>query len=535
MKLLTSDLKIKFLGITPVLKDKTGVLNPQEIAALSALLTFKGKSIKKIFKDIEKKGGKVGEKIKLILQKSSLRGHASIATTPSFCLTYEGSKFLDWALTGFYFSSSLVSSGRRTETNEKDIVFPREIYNNKKAREIYYQRSKRNIDAHNHFLSKGISKDEARKILQQGIYGTGIIQLPVESFIAVKREYEAEKAWMPEEIGFFIQEVEKQAEKMGIDLLLATRAAAPRNVYPFPNIFKNPDKLNIVRELKAKEKIVDGRKIISIETLITKGLKEKIIQLKKKQKQFSSSLRQIKKNWKILSFLYQEIVRDYNSALRLKVLSAVPLGIWTEKKRHRTCLQDVESIFYCIDRTAKVFKKFELKIKNGKIKQKEIDEIEKVFSLPPSIKSEKDLLNNYLLSALESFDGYQKLISLKIKPKDAVFLIPRGIKTDILQEYDLYNFLIGYYPLRLCATADEEMRRNTLKEAALIKKTLSQKGYGWLGDLLVPKCQTLGFCPEEKSCFAISKIVKDYDSKFHREMKEELKKQFEKNLKNLGK
>ena len=65
--LLTSNLKVKFLGITPVLKDKTGVLNPQEIAALSALLTFKGKSIKKLLEDIKKKDGKVSDKIKKIL------------------------------------------------------------------------------------------------------------------------------------------------------------------------------------------------------------------------------------------------------------------------------------------------------------------------------------------------------------------------------------------------------------------------------------------------------------------------------------
>jgi hypothetical protein len=54
--LLTSDLKIKFLGITPLLKDRGGVLNPQEIAAFSGLLTFKGKSIKNLFRDALKKG-----------------------------------------------------------------------------------------------------------------------------------------------------------------------------------------------------------------------------------------------------------------------------------------------------------------------------------------------------------------------------------------------------------------------------------------------------------------------------------------------
>src|SRR4030042_73279 len=154
--ILTSDLKIKFLGITPFLKDRSGVLNPQEIVALSALLTFKGKAIKKLFKEIEGKGDSISERIQMILQKSSLRGHASIATTPSICLTYEGSKFLDSTLTGIYFSSSLVSSGRRTGTTEKDIVFPNKIYSNIKARQIYQTVSKQIISFFNSLLEQKV-------------------------------------------------------------------------------------------------------------------------------------------------------------------------------------------------------------------------------------------------------------------------------------------------------------------------------------------------------------------------------------------
>lgn len=532
--LLTSDLKVKFLGITPLLKDRSGVLNPQEIVALSALLTFKGKSIKNLFKDIKKKGENINEKIKSILQKSSLRGHASIATTPSLCLNYEGSKFLDWALTGLYFSSSLVSSGRRTDTTEKDIVYPKEIYSNQKARKIYYQASKENIKLHNYFLSKRISKDEARKILQQGIYGTGIIQLPIESIIGVKREYEREKEWMPEEVGFLLQKIEKEAKKLGIDWLFATRLAAPRNVYPYPNVFKDPINSNIVRELREKKKLADGTRIISIDILMAEGLKKELINFEKKRQNIFRSLKKIKREWFNILALLQEILRDYNSALCFKVLSTVPMGVWTEKKRHRTCPQIIESIYYCIERAAKRFKKFENQIKNKKINENLINKIEEVFSIPPSIKNNSEFLFKYLLAASESFKGYRELLKLKIKPRDTIFLIPRGVKIDILQEYNLYNLLSGYYPLRLCATADEEMRRNTLREVVLIKKVLTGRGYGWLNKFIGPKCQIMGFCPEEKYCPMIKSFVKNYNEKFHREMKDELKKQFEENLKNLG-
>ena len=532
--LLTSDLKVKFLGITPVLNDKTGVLNPQQIVSLSSLATFKGRSIKKLLKEIEEKGQNLDERIKLILQRSSLRGHASIATTPSLCLNYEGSKFLDSALTGIYFSSSLVSSGRRTETTEKDIVFPDRIFQNKKAKKIYEGTSARIIKFFNFLLSQGIQKDEASKILQYGIYGTGVIQLPIETIIGLKREYLAEKDWMPEETGFLLKKIEKETKKLGVDLLYSTRAAAPRNVYPYPNIFKDPQKSNLTRELRKSEKLIDGSKIVSLDTSITPELKNKLARLEKKKKEAFSSPIKIKKEW--LNFLVslQEVLRDYNSALRIKVLSSVPWRVWGEKKRHRTCPQIIESIYYCIERAAKKFKKFKKQIKQKKITRAALKEIEEAFSIPPSIKQNKEFLSEYLSTALQAFEGYQGLIDLKIKPREAIFLIPRAVKIDILQEYDLYNLLTGYYPLRICPTAEEEMRRNSLREVAQIKNILSKKGFGFLNKFIGPKCQIVGFCPEEKSCPMILNSVKNYNEKFHQEMKAELKKQFEENLKNLG-
>jgi len=531
--LLTSNLKVKFLGITPVLKDETGVLNPQEIVAFSALLTFKGKSIKNLLKDTIKKDESLKDRISLILQKSSLRGHASIATTPSLCLTYEGSKFLDSALTGIIFSSSLAASGRRTETTEKDIVFPDKIFLNKKAKKIYQESSEKIIHFFNFLLSQEIKKDEASKILQYGIYGTGIIQLPIESIIGLKREYEKEKEWMPEEIAILLKKIEKEAKKLGIDRLYATREAAPRNVYPYPNIFKDPLKSNLVREIKKKLK--EEPEIISLEILNSPELKKKLTNLEKETEKTFSSLSQIKKSWFSLLSLRQEILRDYNLALKFKVFSTIPWRIWGEKKRHRTCPQIIESIYYCIERANKKFKKFRQEIKEKKINKKIIKEIEEIFSIPYSVKQNKQLLAEYLSVALQAFDSYNKLIKLKIKPSEAIFLIPRAVKIDILQEYDLYNLLTGYYPLRLCQTAEEEMRKNTLKEVLEIKKVLEKEGYGFLNKFVGPKCQIMGFCPEEKSCGMILPSVKNYNEKFHREMKEELKKQFKKNFKNLSK
>lgn len=535
--LLTSDLKVKFLGITPVLPpffNKKGGLNPQEIAAFSALLTFKGESIKNLFRGTLKRGENLKERISKILQRSSLIGHASVATTPSLSLNYEGSKFLDSALTGIYFSSSLVSSGRRTGTTEKNIVYPAKIFQNKKAQKIYQEVSERIINFFNFLLSQGISKDEASKILQYGIYGTGVIQLPIETIIGLKREYSAEKAWMPEEIGLLLKKIEKGTKKLGIDLLYATRAAAPRNIYPYPNIFKDPQKKNLVREIRKGEKLINGSKVLTLDALVAPDLKNKLNRLEKEKKEIFSSSEKTKKEWFNLLTLLQEILRDYNSALRVKILSSVPWRVWGEKKRHRTCPQIIESIYYCIERADKKFNKFKNKIRSQQINKEITKEIQEVFSIPPTIKNNQKLLSEYLLTALKAFEAYQTLIELKVKPKDAIFLIPRAVKIDILQEYDLYNLLTGYYPLRVCPTAEEEMRKNSLREVAQIKNLLAKKGLGFLNKFIVPKCQIVGFCLEDKSCPMIFNAVKNYNEKFHREMRAELKKEFEKNLKNLG-
>lgn len=535
--LTTSDLKVKFLGVTPVLKENEEVvLNPQQIASLSALITFKGKSIKKLLKEILDKGENLDQKIKTILQKSCLRGHASIATTPSLCFAYEASKFFDSAITGIVFSSSLMASGRRTTTTTKDIVYPQKILKNKKALALYKKTSELLINTYSSLIISGINKDGASKLLQYGIYGTGIIQLPIESIVALKREYEQEKDWMPEEVGLLINQIEKKLKSWGLDLLYSTRVNAPRNPYFYPNIFKNPDKSNIVRDLRLKYPLSQEPVIIDFQTLITKGLKQRIAELSRNKKSVFAMSATVVKKWRLLLQIYQHLLRDYDTSLRFKVLSTIPWRIWSEKKRHRTVPQTVESIYWCVARAFKVLIRYQKLIRNhGKINASQLVQIEKIISIPLSVKKDKKLLNSYLLAALQSLITYKQLIKLGVGYNTAIFVIPRAIKIDVLQEYNLYNLISGYYPLRLCSTAEEEMKLNTVKEAELIKAELKKRKLGYISDLIGPKCEMMGFCPEEKSCFHIKTKVKTYKPQVHQRMKMELNKATEKTLKDLGK
>jgi hypothetical protein len=529
-KTVSKNFKLEVLGIIPTFEGKEGKLNPQEIISLSAILTFRGSSLKNILRKLRREGKDIRKKMKEILKISSLRGHASIATTPTICIAFESSKFLDSALTGLVFSSSLMASGRRTSTSVGDIIFPERISKKEKTKKIYFQASKKLIESFNFFLKEKLPKDESSRILPYGIYGTGIMQLPLESLIAVEKEAELEREWIPEEVFFLLDKIKSQSKKLGFNWLWATRKVAPRNVYIFPDIFKNPRKRNIVRDLREREGKFFETKIVSIENLATPHLKRKLRVLKREIKKNFREFYRVKKNWHRILNLRQEIVRDYNLALRIKVLSSIPWRVWGEKKRHRTVPMISDSIYFSIERTLKIFKRYKKAIREEKFTSEIIKEIDNVFNVPKVFLNNKSHLSFYLKAALEAFLAYEKLLESGIKEREAIFLIPRAIKIDVLQDYDLYNLITGYYPLRICSTAEEYMRYISEKEVKLIKKELEKRNLKEIADLIGVKCETVGFCPEVKSCFRIRNKNREYDEKAHLEMAKELEREFQKYL-----
>ncbi|MFA7243913.1 MAG: FAD-dependent thymidylate synthase [Patescibacteria group bacterium] len=530
-----SDMKVTFLGVIPVLADKTGYLKPQDLVSLSALMTFKGKSVKDLYKDVCEKGQDLDKKVKGIIRRSSLRGHASIATTPAICFTYEASKFIDSLMTGMVFSSALMASGRRTDTTVDDIVYPTAINNNAEAKAIYKKISDNNINFLNKLLKSGINKDDASKTLHYGIYGTGIIAYPIESVIAFKKEAESQGDWMPEEAQMMIQKIEKELKKYGVDLVYASRDLAGRNVLPYPNPFKDPAKINITRELiKAKGISNDLSDVISLDATITPGLDRSAKEIVKKEKELVPNKRMIKKNWRKLLALRHDFCRDYNTALTVKVLSAVSWRVWGDKKRHRTVPMTPDSLYYAIDRCQPIFEKYRNKIAKEKLAEADLKIIDRFFTIPPTIKKQKSLLYEYLNIVINALDAYFLLIGkYKIKPSDAIFIMPRGVRVDILQQYDLYNLIAGYYPVRTCTTAEAQLRPMAIKEMEKIKKILERKKLPNIAKLMVTKCQIPHFCLEEKSCGRVKDTVKDYDDKFHEDLKSQLDEEFEERLKEL--
>ncbi len=238
--------------------------------------------------------------------------------------------------------------------------------------------------------------------------------------------------------------------------------------------------------------------------------------------------RKIKSEWKDLLRMRRQIVRDYNLSARIDVLSRVSWRVWGEKKRHRTVPMIVDSIYFSIEESEKVLKKFENKILFKKLNENDVETIDFVFSLPKKIREHKDFLYSYLERGIESFKMYRYLISKGVRFPDALFVIPRAVKINVFQSYDLYNLIAGYYPLRLCSTVEEELRSLTIKEAATIKGILKKNNLDFLAKHISPKCYATGFCPEREKCRIINSLVPYYDEKLHNEMTDFLNKEFQK-------
>ena len=488
--LRTKDIKLQFLGIIPQFSDPTGTLNPEQIAALSALLTFKGKSVKGLLQETVAKGQDLAKKVRVILNKSSLRGHASVATTPTLAISFESSKFLDSMLTGMNFSSSLMASGRRTNTTCEDIVYPTAICANPKAKQIYQKQSEDNLECQNWLIEKGVAKDEASKILQYGIYGTGIMVLPIESIVGFMREVELEADWMPEEAKMLADWFAKNAKAWGIGQLLATRRMAPRDIYPYPNIFKDPKKSNLAREAK---------KEIDCQLIISHQFKSKLKELLKLTKQISKDKKKILSDWQQLVSLRREICRDYNLNVSATIYSQPSWRVWGEKKRHRTVPQVVDSIYYSLEKAGE-------------------DKKNNWISIPPTVKKNPEFLKRFLKCMNDSLVCYKKLLKMGIKPRDALFVIPRGIRINVIQKYDLYNLISGYYPTRLCTTVEEQLLQMTRQEQSKLRQIFAKKKLAELGEAIVVKCQTSCFCHEEHPCSQIQSLVTDYDEEFHKQV-----------------
>jgi len=507
--------KVDILGYGPVAFIDGKEITPEELIAFSSMMTYKDAGAIDMIKDVLSSDKNIKEVVLKSLKGSAKRGHASMSTSAGIWALFNGtSKYVDSLFTGAIFSSSLMPSSRRIPVNLENIVAPDSIINaDEETKKIYEEASKNNISFYMEIENKEIPREEAAKITQYGIAGGGFIFLPLETILSAKNDFIAQGKWTPKEANDIIKVIEdKIRDEDKMNNLYQFRQEAARYTYPHVNIFTNPRNNSHIKDLQKKNgfPVKPLVKIKYIEDLT--NLREELDNLSKLKEEITSSPENVKQRWKELLREKNRIISTYKNVLSISSLQNPSWRVWGEIKRHRTLQQEVESVYNAIDRSYERMSKFKGNL--DKLNDQDIKEIDSFFMIPKSfLKGEnKNLLEKYVKLFSESLDAYKRLVSRGIPEGDAASVIPRGIRLTVDKRFDLYNILEGYIPLRTCNTAESEMRENTENEVKEINKLLPK----YITKHIGPKCASVGFCLEPKTCGKIQDYINfEYDKDTH--------------------
>lgn len=171
-------------------------------------------------------------------------------------------------------------------------------------------------------------------------------------------------------------------------------------------------------------------------------------------------------------------------------IEGVSRSLMAQLTRHRT------GIVFCIQSQRYV----EIKEDYNTIKElvKNCTDEDEEIALKANIElqeiTEKYFINNTNANSYtygKCLESYLARIAQGQKPEDARMVLPNATKTNITMSINLRE-LMHVCNLRLCSRAQSEIR-NLFN---IIKQQVTEKDKR-LGDLLVPNCERIGYCPEK--------------------------------------
>jgi thymidylate synthase ThyX len=481
-------------------------ITPDEFVYGAAKITYKDIGALQELMELKEREVDLEGRVRNMLVKVAGAGHASMATTPGFWFFLKGtcSKLVDSMFTPVRFGSFLMPSGRRVSIQTEQIVVPKGIREVGQTPErIYTRTSEENIQTYKKLQDRDIPTQDASKVVQYGHRGGGFMFTPLETLVYFSKLAEEDPYSMPLEGLEIISQLEKAVHKNGMGMTYEARKAAPRTGCVNPNIFHF--RKNLAEELLSPsyfQRLIEGPIIVKQSHIQSEERDERIQDYLKERGEAFRSVGGTEKNWRSLLTELDHIVVDFNDSVSITTLALTPWRVWGEVKRHRTLPQTAESIYHAVERAINL---------SGK------GEWEGIVSIPGSVRKDSKALEMWLSAFERSFETYETLGALGVPKRDAVAAIPRGIKLGIIKTLDLYNQTTGYMSLRLCETAEPEMRKITEEERRLIQgsRVLPESTKA----LVTPKCAYTGFCPETNICPRIERFVGDYNEEMHGELK----------------
>jgi thymidylate synthase (FAD) len=114
------------------------------------------------------------------------------------------------------------------------------------------------------------------------------------------------------------------------------------------------------------------------------------------------------------------------------------------------------------------------------------------YIIPPTIARDAALKTKFIALMEQISVSYQEFAQAGVPAEDARFVLPNAAASSLVVSLNLRE-LIHIANLRLCARAQYEIR----KMVEMMCEALNEP---WLAPYLVPKCKSLGYCDEDKSC-----------------------------------
>ena len=116
------------------------------------------------------------------------------------------------------------------------------------------------------------------------------------------------------------------------------------------------------------------------------------------------------------------------------------------------------------------------------------------YIIPPTIEKDPELKVKFKKFMAQIADQYQEFVDAGIPAEDARFVLPNAAASSLVASLNLRE-MIHLANLRLCTRAQYEIR-------TMVKMMCDEliKEEPWLKPYLVPKCERLGFCDEDKCC-----------------------------------
>lgn len=116
------------------------------------------------------------------------------------------------------------------------------------------------------------------------------------------------------------------------------------------------------------------------------------------------------------------------------------------------------------------------------------------YLTPPTIERNSELKEKYNNFMTKISEFYEELTEAGIPAEDARFILPNATSSSLVTSLNLRE-MIHLANIRLCTRAQDEIR---LLVRLMCNELVKQEP--WLKPYLVPKCERLGYCDEDKSC-----------------------------------